>query len=74
MPAIMSDKVESLNDLETGVEQLLRENRCSFTDEEKKVLEECLVLIQRAKFTQDSKDVLQILGMVIRLFIAGNLM
>mgnify|MGYP001612126794 CR=1 FL=1 len=45
----MTKKVKSLDDLLRGVKHLLLENRCSFSDEEKVLLNDCLGYLQQAK-------------------------
>lgn len=45
----MTKHVKSLDDLLVGVKHLLSENRCSFSDEEKVLLQECLGYLQQAK-------------------------
>jgi hypothetical protein len=68
----MIKNVKSLGDLETGVKHLLRENRCSFSDEEKVLLNECLVVIQEAKRNQNLGHVVKIFEILSRLFIASD--
>ncbi len=45
----MTKKVKSLDDLLQGIKQLLLENRCSFSDEEKVLLNDCLAYLQQSK-------------------------
>ena len=68
----MLKKVKSLGDLETGIKQLLLENRCSFTDQEKVLLNECLLVIQEAKRFQNIAHVVKILEILSKLFITSN--
>jgi hypothetical protein len=68
----MNNKVKSLGDLETGIKHLLLENRCSFSDEEKVLLNECLLVIQEAKRKQNVDLVVKIFGILSRLFIASD--
>lgn len=68
----MNKKIKSLDDLGTGVKHLLLENRCSFSDEEKVLLNECLVVIQEAKRDQNRGHVVKIIEILSRLFIAGE--
>jgi hypothetical protein len=64
----MKKNIKSLDDLETGIKHLLLENRCSFSDEEKALLNECLMVIQEAKRNQKIDLVVKILGILSRLF------
>ena len=64
----MKKNIKSLGDLETGIKHLLLENRCSFSDEEKVLLNECLMVIQEAKRNQKIDLVVKILGILSRLF------
>jgi hypothetical protein len=68
----MNKKVKSLDDLEKGIKHLLLENRCSFSDEEKVLLNECLLVIQEAKRNQNVDLAVKIFGILSRLFIASN--
>jgi hypothetical protein len=45
----MTKTVKSLDDLERGIKQLLLENRCSFSDEERIILNDCISSIQQSK-------------------------
>ena len=69
---MMIKNVKSLGDLETGIKHLLLENRCSFSDEEKVLLNECLEVIQEAKRNQNVGLVVKILEILSRLFIASD--
>lgn len=40
---------KNLDDLERGVKSVLSQDRCSFSDEEKVLLQECLGYLQQAK-------------------------
>jgi hypothetical protein len=68
----MNNKVKSLGDLETGIKHLLLENRCSFSDEEKVLLNECLLVIQEAKRDQNIDLVVNFFEILSRLFIASD--
>lgn len=46
---------ESLDDLEKGIKQLLQENRCSFSESEVMLLNDCIVLIQVFKSSSKEK-------------------
>ena len=69
---MMIKNVKSLGDLETGIKHPLLENRCSFSDEEKVLLNECLVVIQEAKRNQNVGLVVKIFEILSRLFIASD--
>lgn len=47
-------EVKSLDDLVKGIKQLLLESRCSFSDEEKVLLNGCLFALQKFKSSRDS--------------------
>jgi hypothetical protein len=49
----MTQNVKSLDDLILGVKQILSEDRCSFSDEEKVLLDECVFNLQLMKKTKD---------------------
>lgn len=40
---------ESLDDLERGIKQLLLEDRCSFSEDEIKLLNDCIIVLQTFK-------------------------
>lgn len=40
---------ESLDDLERGIKQLLLEDRCSFSEDEIKLLNDCILVLQTFK-------------------------
>lgn len=69
---MMNKNVKSLGDLETGIKHLLLENRCSFSDEEIVLLNECLEVIQKAKSNQNVGLVVKIFEILSRLFIASD--
>jgi hypothetical protein len=68
---MMNKNVKSLGDLETGIKHLLMENRCSFSDEEIVLLNECLLVIQKAKSNQNVDLVVKVFEILSKLFIAG---
>jgi hypothetical protein len=68
----MNKTIKSLGDLEAGIKHLLLENRCSFSDEEKVLLNDCLLVIQEAKRNQNINLAVKILGILSRLFIASD--
>jgi hypothetical protein len=69
---MMNKKVKSLGDLEAGIKHLLMENRCSFSDEEKVLLNECLLVIHEAKSSQNIGLMVKIFEILSRLFIVGD--
>lgn len=66
----MNKKVKSLDDLETGIKHLLMENRCSFSDEEKILLNECLLVVQKAKIIQNVDLIVRVFEILSRLFLS----
>lgn len=52
----MTKNVKRLDDLLGGVKKLLLENRCSFSDEEKVLLQECLGYLEQAKIISVQTD------------------
>lgn len=68
----MLTNVKSLDDLETGIKQLLLENRCSFSNEEVDLLKNCIVVIQRAKNEQDIGLIVKILQVLAKVFTASD--
>ncbi len=63
------NQIKSLGDLEKGIKQLLRENRYSFSDNEKELLNQCLALIKKAKGENILNTIVDILKILGRLFI-----
>lgn len=69
----MTKNVKSLDALIAGIKQLLLENRCSFSDEEKTLLNACIQKLQQIKEKQeqtgrpDLGDVAEVLGFLIKL-------
>lgn len=68
----MKKKARSLDDLQTGIKQLLSEDRCSFSDEEKVLLNECITEIQQLKKTRDPDLLIKILEVLGKLFVASD--
>lgn len=68
----MKKKAKSLDDLETGIKQLLLEDRCSFSDEEKVLLNECITAIQQLKKSRDPDLLIKILEILSKLFVASD--
>jgi hypothetical protein len=68
----MIKKIESLGDLETGIKQLLLENRCSFSDEEKVILKNCLLLIRQAKRNQTTNNIVRVIETLSRFFLTND--
>lgn len=67
----MNKKVKSLDDLEIGIKQLL-EGRCSFSEEEKALLNECIAIVQRNKETISNKDILKVFEILLQLFLVAQ--
>ena len=44
---------ESLDNLEKGIKQLLKENRCLFSEKETKLLKDCILALNALKKEQD---------------------
>jgi hypothetical protein len=65
-------KIKSLDDLETGIKHLLLENRCSFSDEERILLNDCLAVIRKARRNQNIGHVVKIFEILSKLFIASD--
>jgi hypothetical protein len=68
----MITKTKSLDDLETGVKLLLLENRCSFSDEDKVLLNDCILTIQQAKKSADVSVIVNILEILLKLFVTAD--
>lgn len=67
-----SKKLKSLDHLEIGIKQLLRENRCSYSDAEIVMLKDCLILIQQARADQDLSIIAKILTILGKLLSAAS--
>jgi len=67
----MIKNTESLGDLERGIKQLLLEDRCSFSDDDKRLLSDCLDLIQVCKdeISKGGKFDLLKIGKVVELVV-----
>jgi hypothetical protein len=67
----MTKNTESLDDLERGIKQLLLEDRCSFSDDDKRLLSDCLDLIQVCKneIAKEGKVDLLKIGKVVELVV-----
>ena len=69
---------ESLGDLEKGIKQLLLEDRCSFSVDDRVLLNDCLELVKRSKADSQANSHLnvdslaQIVELLIKLICAGN--
>jgi len=68
----MIKKCESLDDLIRGIKQLLLENRCSFSDEEKVLLNECIVTLQEFNMNNQFHLVVKVIEILTRLFVASE--
>lgn len=74
-----SKQTQSLNDLEIGVKQILK-NRCSLSVDDQKILNDCLELIQELKERKqkeltsigDQKLILKIFEILFRFFFLDN--
>lgn len=74
----MTKNVESLDALVTGIKQLLLESRCSFSDEDKDLLNECILALEKAKATTKKSGIpdfgliAKTIELLTKLFIAGE--
>ena len=68
----MKKNVKSLDDLEKGIKHLLLESRCSFSDEEKVLLNDCIAALKEAKKSIDVGLVVKVFEILSKLFIAGD--
>lgn len=68
----MKKRVKSLDDLEIGIEQLLLENRYSFSEKEIDLLKDCLLALQKKNFNDHSTTVVKVLELLTKLFVAGD--
>lgn len=62
----------SLDDLERGIERLLLEDRCSFSDEEKVLLIECVSLIKEFRRNSELTSYVKILEILLKFFLDNN--
>lgn len=68
----MIKKVRSLDDLEKGIKQLLLESRCSFSDEEKVLLKDCIAALQEIKMNSRIDLIVKVIEILTKLFIASE--
>lgn len=68
----MIKKVRSLDDLEKGIKQLLLESRCSFSDEEKVLLNDCIAALQEIKMNNHIDLIVKVVEILTKLFIASD--
>jgi hypothetical protein len=68
----MIRNVKSLDDLEKGIKQLLLESRCSFSDEEKVLLNDCVVALQQTKKSSNLDLIVRVFEILTKLFIASE--
>jgi hypothetical protein len=74
----MKKNVESLDALITGIKQLLLESRCSFSDEEKSLLDNCILALEKAKERTKNSGypdlglIAKAVELLTKLFIAGE--
>jgi hypothetical protein len=68
----MIRNVKSLDDLEKGIKQLLLESRCSFSDEEKVLLNDCVVALQQTKKSSNLDLIVKVVEILTKLFIASD--
>ena len=74
----MTKEVESLDALVTGIKQLLLESRCSFSDEDKDLLNKCILALEKAKKIikksgmPDLELIAKAIELFTKLFIAGE--
>jgi hypothetical protein len=67
----MIKNCKSLNDLEKGIKQLLLESRCSFSDEDKVLLNDCILALQQAKKNCDFDLIIKVVEILSQLFIVS---
>jgi len=65
---------ESLDALLIGIKQLLREDRCSFSEEEQALLQDCtevieVMLAQKPMWKIDLHDITRIVELIVRVLI-----
>lgn len=68
----MIRNVKSLGDLEKGIKQLLLESRCSFSDEEKVLLNDCVFELQQTKKSSNLDLTVKVVEILTKLFIASD--
>lgn len=69
---LLKNKVKRLDDLETGIKQLLLEDRCSFSEQEKSLLNNCLLIIQETKNNNSTELIVRVFEILAKLFISGD--
>lgn len=57
---------KNLDDLEKGIKSVLSQDRCSFSDEEKVLLQKCLGYVQQARKLSDQTGKLDF-GVIVRI-------
>lgn len=67
----MTNPKRSLDDLVTGIKHLLREDRCSFSEEEKILLTECIATLQEAQ-AKGNLDIVKILTNLGRVLLIAD--
>ena len=68
----MIRNVKSLDDLEKGIKQLLLESRCSFSDEEKVLLNDCVIALQQTKKSSNLDLIVKVFEILSKVFIASD--
>ena len=68
----MIRNVKSLDDLEKGIKQLLLESRCSFSDEEKVLLNDCVFALQQTKKSSNLDLIVKVFEILSKVFIASD--
>jgi hypothetical protein len=68
----MIKNVRSLDDLEKGIKQLLLESRCSFSDEEKVLLNDCIVALQQTKKSNNLSLIIKVVEILSKLFTTND--
>ena len=69
---------ESLDDLEKGIKQLLLEDRCSFSENEIKLLNDCIIAVQLFKSSNEKKGepdwtlIVKIAELLSKIYIASD--
>lgn len=74
----MEKNPERLNDLEKGIKQMLIENRCSFSENEIDLLNECLYIVQTQKesiIINEKPDfvlIVKVIETIMKVFMLAN--
>lgn len=71
------NEVKSLDDLARGIKQLLLESRCSFSDEEKVLLNGCIFALQKFKSSKNPGSpnfyfALEAMEILVKVFIISD--